>query len=201
MRHMDAMDLGTARVRLRTIYDGAHAPNPAVVEGEAQCWRCPAYHRCPAKVSLALAYSQGIDPRTMPTLELTDEAVARGWVALRAAKKLLGEVERIYRGYASDHPVSLGGGKMLGEVVGTREALDGDVAFRVLTEKYGPGVAAIGVTHEASKASVKRAMASIAQKGAKAALVREALAAIEAADGVTVKATRTVEEYKAEVAP
>ena len=121
--------------------------------------------------------------------------------ALRAAKKLLGEVERIYRGYASDHPVSLGGGKMLGEVVGTREALDGDVTFRVLTERYGHGVAAIGVTHEASKASVERAMASIAQKGAKAALVREALAAIEAAEGVTVKATRTVEEYKTEVAP
>jgi len=188
----DSIGLMAMESRIRRVFERTHAQNPEVVEGE-RCWRCPAVAACPAKRDLALALA-GEDPR-LPTLELTPEAVAKGWERLKVLKSLLGQIEGAYRGFASTTPVLLGNGKTLGEVEKSRESLDGSVVFRVLEQTHGREVALAAVELDATKASIERAVKPIAAKGKGAALVRETLERIRAEGGTTTKTTRSVEEH------
>ena len=131
----------------------------------------------------------------MPTLELTAPAVARGWEALKRAKAVLGEVERIYRAFAAAEPVFLVSGKMLGEVTKTRESIDGAVALRVLTQLHGAEVAQAACEVETSKAAIKAALKPGAKRGTLEAMFRAALDAIGTADGISTKRSTSVEEH------
>jgi hypothetical protein len=190
-----AFDFAVIRARLRRIWDATQELNPAVVEGP-YCWRCPAFSRCPAKTHLALALSTGQAPQELPTLELTPEAVARGWDRLKAAKRLLGEIEAIYRGFAKEHRIALGGGKMLGFVSRQVDELDGPTVFKVLREMHGEEVARAAVEMDTSKAALERALKLIAPPRGKARMVREALAAIGVAGGIKKQLVQRVEEYQ-----
>jgi hypothetical protein len=200
---LDDFDLLGIAARMRQVWRDAcrsaalveEGKQPFIVEGE-HCWRCECYARCPAKTSLALAIGKGELPEGLPTLELTPQAVATGWERLKAVKKVLYEVERIYKGYAAENPVQLAGGKMLGEVEKVRDSLDGPVTFQVLRDLYGEQVARAAVEMETSKAALERALQPIAPPRGKAAMVREALAKIEEGGGVTKEHKRAVEEYE-----
>jgi len=194
---LDELDLAAARERIRRIFDAAVAEKPRVVEGD-HCWRCPCYSSCPPKLNLALAVATGKLPDELPVLELTRESLAAGWPKLKAFKKLLGEVERIYRGYAWSEPVPLGNGKWLGQVSKPEDEIDGPTAMKVLRELHGVEVAATAVEIATSKAGVERGIALVAPKGKKAALVRAALDQIAAAGGITRKFRTSVEEYESE---
>lgn len=195
---MDALDLAAMQERIRRVYERAHAPEPELVEG-SHCWRCPAYSRCPAKLALGLAVAG--NPQSLladvPTLELTDEAVARGRRAVKRVKQLLGEVERVYAGYAASHPVPMGDGRVYGEHVVEREELDGAIAYDSLEAQFGPEVAKAAATFEVTKASIERALKPVAAKAgvALAPTVRGALEAMRVVGGVTKKRTVRVEEW------
>ena len=191
---MGLIELDLALKRIKRIWQRATAPSPEVVEGPL-CWRCPAYARCPAKVTLALALAGGLEGRELPTLELTHDAVAKGWVRLKQIKAVLGAVEAAYRGYAAETPVPLGGGRTLGAVEKERETVDGRVALAVLTDLIGPDLALGAVDLEASKASVQRAMKTADASRGLSGRVANALDAIRAEGGVGVKRSSNVEEY------
>ena len=192
---LDVIDLAAAYQRVRRIYDRCTAPTPAIVESDKGCRRCPAFARCPAKVSLALAFSGGLAPADLPTLELTVPAVAKGWESLKRAKQVLGQVEAAYRGFAALEPVPLGNGKTLGEVEKSREEIDGRVAYDALVATLGVEVAEAACEMSTSKAAITRAIKPAAKKGEAAGMLRTALEAIQASDGIKTKRSRSVEEH------
>ena len=196
---LDILALDAIWARLRAIYAAAlmseQSGVPRVRPGDKQCWRCPCFAGCPAQTTLALTLANGVDARELPTLELTPEAVAKGWARLKQIKAVLNEVERAYRGFASEQSVQLGSGKVLGAREKSREQLDGKVALRVLTDRLGADLAREAVEMETSKAAIERVIKSQAKKGTAAAELRSVLEAIRAADGVTTKTTHSVEEY------
>lgn len=200
---MDAFDLAAMEERIRAIWREAQkaaddleaGKQPRIVEGE-HCWRCECYARCPAKTTLALTIANGELPTHLPTLELTPLAVASGWERLKAAKKLLSEVERIYRGYAAENAVPLGNGRFLGEVVKGRDAVDGAVAYEVLKQRFGEEIARKAVEMDTSKAAIERAIGPHAPPRGKAAQMKLTMEAIEAAGGVHKDFTRRIEEYE-----
>lgn len=202
---LDALDLVEVARQLRAIWDDvmraqwalSQGREPRVVTGD-HCWRCPALARCPAQTQLALAVSTGAAMADLPVLELTRESVATGWRKLMQLKKLAGEVERVYRAFAAAEPVPLGDGRWLGPVSKRREELDGTIAANVLREQHGAAVAAAACEISTSKAAIERAVATVAAKGKKAAMVRGVLDAIAAAGGVRESYRTSVEEHEAE---
>lgn len=194
---LDAFDLAAARQRIRAIYDEASKPDPRVVTG-THCWRCECISNCPAHLTMAIAFREGAWPGVMPTDGLTAETVADGWEYLCNAKRMLGLVEKTYRAFASAWPVKLSNGNVLGEKEWEREELDGTVAYQVLRDLHGDEVAKAAVGMETSKAALERALATVAPPRGKAKLVREAVGAIKAANGVVVKRGVSVEEHKPE---
>lgn len=194
---LDALDLVAIRQRIREIFRRATAPNPQVVVGK-HCAGCPAIANCPAQRELALVVATGKLPAELPTLELSRDAVAAGWPKLMAFKKLLGEVERIYRAYASTEPVPLGDGRWLGPVTKRTEELDGAIAANVLRELHGSEVVAQACEISTSKAAIERALAPLAARGQKAGMMRRVLDHIAAAGGIQPRFRNSVEEYDEE---
>jgi len=194
---LDVLDLAAARERIRSVWRRvlkSSEGEPRVVEGD-QCWRCEAFSRCPAKVNLALSLASGEATKDLPTLELTPPAVAVGWMKLQAIKKVLSEVERVYRGFASSVDVALPNGKVLGEVTRSREELDARVVRQTLRELHGEEVADAAVEYDTSKAAIERALKPIAKRGQLAGMIRTALDAIQADNGISRKTSHVVEEH------
>lgn len=202
---LDAFDLTLARIRIRSILRAVRSAEEQlaagkelrVVEGD-HCWRCEAYAHCPAKLGLALAVSDGKLIKDLPTVELTPAAVARGWPILKEAKKLLGEVERIYRGFAAERRIHLGGRTYLGLVQNSpTEKLDGAVTLEVVKKLHGEKVAAAAVEMKTSKAAVERAVGPLAPPRGKTKFIAETLEAIDLAGGITrLPKPPTVEEFE-----
>lgn len=187
--HLDSFDLAAARQRIRTIWRGVHATTPRVVVGDAQCWRCPAMRACPAHREVLLAVGAGVLGEVLPSV-LDDRLLAETWPIYRMARKALGLYEAAARAYVSAvGAVPFGDGRQLALRAGSRESLDGPTVFQALRDMHGVAVAEAAVSMEASKASLGRALGTIAPKGAKAGLVRAALEEIERRNGVTRKQT------------
>lgn len=191
---LDAIGLAAARSRLANIWRAASAEKPAVVAGD-HCWRCECIQSCPAHVGMALAFTDGKWPDMLPSDGLTVEKVAQGWEHLRAAKKVLGLVEKTYRAFASSWPVPLASGKVLGETTSEVDVLDGQISLAVLRQLHGDKVAEAAIELSLTKASIERAVAPIAPPRGKAKLVRDSLAAIETAGGVKTIRKVCVEEF------
>lgn len=194
---LDAFDLASARERIKKIWLRVKQPIPEVVTGE-HCWRCECIRSCPAHLTMAVAFTEGLWPNVLPSDGLTVEKVAQGWEYLANAKRLLGLIEKTYRAFASQWPVQLGNGRVLGAHEVVREELDGLVTFQVLRDLHGEQVARAAVGMETSKNALEESLRPIAAKGKRAGMVREALAAIGAANGVVVKRGVRVEEFKPE---
>jgi hypothetical protein len=194
---LDAFDLTAIRIKLASIWRAANEPTPNVVTGD-HCTGCPCVRNCPAHLTMAVAFTEGIWPNVMPSDGLTVERVAQGWEYLKNAKRVLGLVESTYRAFASQTPVPLASGKVLAAHDVEREELDGVVTFQTLRDLHGEAVARAAVSMEATKASLDRAIGPIAPARGKAKLVREALDALRASNGVVVKRGVRVEEFSPE---
>lgn len=191
---LDAFDLAGFRDRIKAIWHAATKRHPAVVTGD-HCSMCPCVASCPAYLALATKVACGDLSTVLPVAPLTAETVAKGWANIKALRRLLSEVDGAYRGFAALWPVPLGDGKYLGERMKEREELDGQIARQVLRDLHGEVVADAACEVSTSKAAVERALATVAVKGQKAAMMRAALKAIEEANGIVTKKTMTVEEY------
>lgn len=194
---LDAFDLAAMRARIASVWRAATAPMPKVVTGD-HCTGCPSIRNCPAHLTMAVAFTEGLWPGVLPSDGLTVEKVAQGWEFLGNAKRLIGLVEKTYRAFASQWPVPLANGKVLGEHEVQREELDGPVTFQVLRDLHGEPVARAAVGMETSKNALEEALRPIAAKGKRAGMVRDALKAIAAANGVVVKRGVRVEEFNPE---
>jgi hypothetical protein len=194
---LDALDLAAMRDRIRAIWNATGGDDPRVVTGD-HCQGCPCITRCPAHLTMAIAFTEGAWPGVMPTDGLTPEKVAQGWEFLKNAKRVLGLVEKTYRAIAAGTPIDIGNGKVLGAHTVEREALDGPITFQTLRDLHGEAVARAAVSMETSKTALEEALKPVAGKGKRAGMVRDALVAIGAANGVVVSRQVRVEEFSKE---
>jgi len=192
---LDALDLAAMRERIRAIWNATGGEQPRVVTGD-HCTGCPCITRCPAHLTMAIAFHEGMWPDVMPTDGLTAEKLPQIWEHLKNAKRVVGLVEKTMRAIASQTPIALADGKVLGAHEVERTELDGMVTYQALRDLHGEDVARSAVSMETSKTALEEALKPIAAKGKRAAMVRSALAAIEAANGVVKKRRVIVEEFQ-----
>lgn len=174
------------------------------------CRYCPALAHCPAQNRLALALgaenaveivsgpSGDADVASFVVSSLTPENAAQAWHRLKAAKRIVEQVDAALRAYAGFQPLDLGNGKTLAARPGKRDSVDGEVAYRVLRDRFGEEVAASAVGFDSSKAAIDRALKPVAKQFGKprAPIVREVLQEIEAQGGVSTTRSLTVKEGK-----
>lgn len=197
---LDAFDLDAAEEELRALHlrvmrlrDRAAAGEVLPVAIGPHCRYCPSLRHCPGQTALVRAVCGGA-PMARP---ITPPEVAETWHKVKAARRILGELEAQMHAIAAQEPIDLGDGTVLGEVETSRREVIGEVAQCVLTELHGPEVAARAceVTVEATFSSIQSALRPVAPRGKLTALKQAAEAALEAAGGVRVKRARRVEVY------
>lgn len=210
---LDAFDLADAAQQLRDLYAAVTKADAAVAEGRApnvtvgeHCIYCPARLACPGQGALLRRMAtepEGVanDAKQLVTLE----HVAEAWVRLKLMKQALGDVEAAIRAAASEAPVPLRDGLVLGKHETQRDEVQPEKARALLMEAYGPEVVATAFESKASKASISRGLRLEYEKR-KAAKEKVTVSAVEAEAfgllrdaGALVKTKRVaVEEYQPE---
>lgn len=168
------------------------------------CVYCPARLACPAKTAVIREWAQ--DPagaaegiRKM----LTPETARAALIKVREVREAMRVVESALHAYAKENPIRLPDGRVFGPHETRRELMDGNVAYRVLAEKWGADVALNACEMDATKASIERAAKKLAPKtGEKPTHIKRAMIdAVRAAGGVTQKVSVTVGEYEPDDEP
>jgi hypothetical protein len=194
---LDAFELEASGVVLRALA-------AAIAEGDDKprmgewCRYCPAFRACPAQTALIRHMSWEPAQTAEDILsQLTPERAALAYQRLQQVREAMKRVDAALHAWAKEHPIQLPNGQVFGPVATTREVVSGDVAYRVLSEKYGQEVALAACEMSASKASIERALKPLAAKtGEKVThLKRAALEALGAAGGLEEKVSVTVREH------
>jgi PD-(D/E)XK nuclease superfamily protein len=202
---LDALDLDAAEDELARTVAAVEEARAAYRERGVMpdatlgdhCRHCPAWASCPARG--ALIRSAVAAPETVAkelSTPLTPEMVALAYVKIRAVRAALGHYEAAINAYASQVPVPLGGGLVLGLVESEREELDGAAVRRLVAERFGQEAADEAVEWSASKKALKDALRAHAPRGQLAALERQVLEELRAAGAVTRRATSAVREHR-----
>ena len=197
----DALEDLTERI------EAARAGGAPTLRTGSHCTYCPARLSCPAQTSLVRAMAS--DPaKALPVGLLTREERTATYHRWRLAQSVLDEVKGQLIQAALAEPIEVAPGTLYGPHPATRETLDGQAVADALSLLYGPQVAAIGVELSATKASVGRAVKveverrkAAGEKATQAALLRQALAAVEASGGITRETSSRIEEYAGELPP
>lgn len=156
------------------------------------CKYCPAFHSCPAKQALAIRLGSG-EEITVLNKALTRDKVGQAWTRLKAAKELLGKVEKTIYAMAIEEPIDLGDGRMLGQIVKDgNEKLDGDVVHAVMRDRF-PALADTACKRTATKKSIQDALRTIVPKVAPE--MRIILGDIRDRGGSERPQRKVVEEY------
>lgn len=200
---MDSGDFLLLEEELRDWADRVDAARTAVATGVAPetrpgpwCQYCEAYADCPEKQKLMTMAVRSADQvlETQQRLLTTPETAARGYELWRAVDVLAGKLGAEVHRYANSQPIPLRDGRVFGPHRVTSKSYDPHVTFRVTREVLGDDAALEAVTMKTSHAALERA--AKAAKRSVAPTVREIVARISAAGGLTVGEKTKLEEHK-----
>lgn len=164
----------------------------ALKEGK-HCTFCPAYAACPQKQALALTLKG--DPALRLSLD-DDKDAADAYEFARRVRELLKRLDAAVYARASQRPIPLADGRMLGQVSKQgNEKLDGDVVWSVVAERHGRDIADTAVIRTATKTRLKEAL-SFAGVASAAKAEREILETVRARGGASRKELTAVEVYE-----
>lgn len=169
---------------------------PRLVEG-AHCQYCPAFNYCPAKTALmrALSVTPGLLADDVQGM-LTEGNAATAYMRYRAIKAALRKLDTAFQEYAARTPISLPDGKVYGRKTSETPELDPLKVRDVMLEMgYHGKVLDAALALDTSKAAIDRAMGMVAERGQKASLVRNVLAAVEARGGIVLKRSERIVEH------
>lgn len=206
--HADSMVLRAHAVALRHMADKIRAvqdalawqreiPHDTITEGP-WCHYCPARAACPLKRAIL----QRVQVAPMSLRDemlslLTPENVAGVYARTRDVVAIGAEMMAALRAYSDDHgPFEVAPGVWYGPRTSQREVISTSAAWDAL-EPYGQEALRALATETTSKAALERAAKTFAAHGKVAAAVREVLAAIGDAGGITAKQSTRYEERKA----
>lgn len=141
-------------VRLRTEEELAAGTGVTPRRGP-HCDYCPAFHACPAQVSLARA-ALGAEPLSLVPLDA--EHAAELYDRIQAFKIVVKRVESAIYAIAAREDVALGEGRYLGlRRIPGRETLDADVTFAVVGDILGDLAAFAATRRTTTKKLVEQA--------------------------------------------
>jgi hypothetical protein len=193
-RIRETMELVTAT---RDLYERGIVPN--VTEGR-HCKYCPARMHCPAKTAGMRAVLA--QPAVSMREPITPGNAATVYAAWREARDRMSQIEAAIYSYAKTTSIPIGQDddgsvRYFGEL--TRDGndrLDGAIAHRVLVSEFGGEVANATVSMEVTKTAIAGAIAANLKDGeTKAGKMRDIVAKIEAAGGVSNPSTTTTTEF------
>lgn len=165
------------------------------IEGRHCKW-CPSFIYCEKKLELAMTLVK----RPELSLEyIADQIKADPITAYnrwRLVKDVVHKMDDIIKAHARENPIPLADGQVFGPVEVKRNEIVPEIAFGELIDMHGREVAQKAFDLKTSKAGIERAIAVIAPKGKKAAMVREALGRIESKNGFKEVKRTEVREHK-----
>ena len=169
---------------------------PKLHLGRPQCDFCPARRACPARAD-QLAQLQALVPvSSVSGAIVTPEMVRDLLPKAKAAKQFIDSVLAELRAFGERCPVDLGDGWEWGPVPGDR-ILDGEAAFKVLSDVVGPSAAAVACPRKASQKSIEEAVrATNPPRGALGRIVDEAVEEIHLAGGSAREAAHVTEHRR-----
>jgi len=178
-------------------------PVPGGLRTGSHCKYCPALTTCPAQGAF-VRQLVATPTETLAELEagLKDDETARAvFERVEAVEAVIKKAKAALYDRACSRPIPLGNGEVFGlrEVQGNEE-LDGEIAWKVISERFGAEVADKAArVFDASKAGIKRALDPVAKATDKktSALMEETLKAIRAAKGATSKRTTKIDVHRA----
>lgn len=185
---IDDLELDIIAQSVRDLLVRAANPRPIFNTGRWCRW-CPAFDDCPEQRTL-LAAATGDAALFSELNEETAASIYELHSRIKILSKRLGE--RLYA-YASDRPIKLGGGKVFGpHAVLSNEKLNGDIVYEVAKSLYGQTFADLATSRNASKASIKRAVAELGIPKAEKQMMDE----VRKKDGVVSRvSTIKIEEH------
>ena len=193
---MDALDLSSHEGSLRELLTVRGAAIKAKPEDRPQpqvgpwCKYCPAMRSCPAQVATlsALMRGQGVELSA-----LTPEAVAAAWPKVKAAKKLLEGLEKTLKQFATQTPVDMGEGYVLGARERRVESINPERALPAFVEVFGVhGRDALHECVEVRTSITKKRLEEVCGKENKEAIY----AALERNGAIRTRVEQRVEEFK-----
>lgn len=163
------------------------------------CDYCPCMMACPAKRQLLARAQDGSLEHEIEVAwagALTPASAPIAYRQLQQMKRIVKRAEGILYAYAKEHPIELGGGKVFGaRTVKGNERLDGEIAWQVLKEQYGPDVAEAAVKFVASKSGIRNALRVVSGKGELSKREKAVIETIRERGGSERRETTRVEEY------
>lgn len=212
LAELDSLDLDLALVELRAVVAGVRAARAVVEAGRTpdvqrgdHCRGCPAFASCPANGKLiTLMATQPVTLAEQLKDRLTPATARTAYEQFKRMEAVVHAVREALFGYASEHPIELGDGQVFGPHQVERTEVDGRAAHQALEARFGRAIADLGVGYEASKASIQRALRAHAEAEAAAGkkppkvapLLREVLAAVGEAGGLTTKVSTRTEAHR-----
>lgn len=193
--------IGTTMRRVEALRVATEAGTvPNVTEGP-WCRYCPAKAHCPAKTAAMRAVLANHAPVSLRD-PITPEVAASVYQRVREAKDALSQLEAAVYAYARTSPIPLGVDedgalRFFGELRRPgNDSIDGAVAHRVLTRRYGGEAANQAVTMEVTKKALGEVIRANLADGEKVTRVTaEVLEEIREANGITARETCTTTEY------
>lgn len=161
------------------------------------CERCPARMRCPAQTeSIRLWAGSPVEAARNLEQLLDVETAGLAWARIEAVEAVIKETKRQLYAFASQQPVPLPDGRVLGKHLERgRDDVDAQRAFGRLRELVGPEKALEAMALKTSRTAIRDVVASVTSRGKKReagdAVVRE----LEAAGVFQEKWTETVGVY------
>lgn len=163
------------------------------------CKYCNAFLSCPKQHALTLEVGSADMAMSIETrIPFDDDAdAAAAFDLLGRIKMLTTRLSAALYARAGERPIPLGNGHVFGprEKLGN-EKLDGDVAYTVIREQHGQGIADAAVVRTASKKRIREALVFAGGKGEIAGLERAVLAEIKKRGGIEQKTKTVIEEYE-----
>src|SRR5690606_10357086 len=106
------------------------------------CRYCPAFHACPAQVSLVRQAAAAPEDLERKLAELiTPETAAKAYHRIAQVQMVLDRVMKQIKALAEKEPIPLGNGRMLGPVERSRESIIAEKELPILRDHFGDEVA------------------------------------------------------------
>jgi hypothetical protein len=169
---------------------------PPVFTGP-HCTYCPAMTKCPEHTSnmrLMVADPKAFEKRVMEAL--TPETAKQAYFMYKQAKEFLDRIGGSIYGFATQCPIDLGNGMVLGPVSKMMPRINATEAYRVIEEIFGEDVARASVEWKTSKSAIREALKPISPNRGLAQNERAVLLALEKAGAISYSERTEIRAHK-----
>ncbi len=160
-------DVAKARVKYRL---GVLNPKPG-----SHCRWCDAFHDCPEQKALAVDADIALPMRIEASIPFHDDhEAADAWDLLARIDMLAKRIRSALYARAGERPIPLNDGNVLGTVEKMgNTAINAEIAYDVIKERFGVATANDAVTRKVSQAGIERALEKINSSGLKKDVMKQ----------------------------